>query len=114
MESYSLKYLKLYQNASFRIEDLYRQLTHQMIWLPKNRPPETPWLLQSSGAVVGWRGRKKSSEARSTGESVQCKSTMLNGAAEGSLKGIGTPWLSQYTDQLFQWLSVFSTQQRLR
>ena len=73
MESYSLKYLKLYQNASFRIEDLYRQLTHQMIWLPKNRPPETPWLLQSSGAVVGSRGIK-SREARSTGESVnlQC------------------------------------------
>ena len=28
-----------------------------------------------------------------------------NTLLEGSLEGIGTPWLSQYTDQLFQpWL----------
>ena len=34
--------------------------------------------------------------------------TLLAGVVEGSLKGIGTPWLSQYTDQLFQRLSAVS------
>ena len=79
------------------IKDLCKLLTHKMIWLPKNRPPETPWLLQSSAAAV-----VKSRE-------VQCREGMqsiiyivLAGVVEGSLKGIGTPWLSQYTDQLFQ------------
>ena len=61
-----------------------------MIWLRKNRAPETPWLLQSS--------------ARRLVQSGGCKYivggyTLLE---PGSLKGIGTPgWLSQYTDRSF-------------
>ena len=38
-------------NIRIGIKDLCRQLTHKMIWVPKNRPPETPWLLQSSTAA---------------------------------------------------------------
>ena len=37
--------------------------------------------------------------------------TVLDGVVEGSLKGIGTPWLSQYTPQLFQKLSRVSEQE---
>lgn len=61
-----------------------------MIWLRKNRAPETPWLLQSS--------------ARRLVQSGGCK-YIVGGYTlpePGSLEGIGTPgWLSQYTDRSF-------------
>ena len=61
-----------------------------MIWLRKNRAPETPWLLQSS--------------ARRLVQSGGCKYIVGGYTLPelGSLKGIGTPgWLSQYTDRSF-------------
>ena len=75
------------------------------------RDPLAITILQSSAAAV-----VKSREVQ-CGEGMQCilhsicilyMYTLLAGVVEGSLKGIGTPWLSQYTGQLFQRLSRVS------
>ena len=49
IETSHARYLYYLLTSGFR-----RQLTREMIWLPKNRPQETPWPLQSSGGREIW------------------------------------------------------------
>ena len=78
---------------TFRIVilDLRKRLTDKMIWLPKNRPPETPWLLQSSTAACVQSGG--------------CKDIVDVYTIGGESRGYRYTRLviSIYRAQLFQW-----------
>ena len=62
IETSHARYLYYLLASGFR-----RQLTREMIWLPKNRPQETPWPLQSSG------GERSGEKRRGVKQHVQFK-----------------------------------------